>query len=81
MHVSELLPPVIFFTDAAFEEIGLHSARKEVSGGFTPESMVLRWQVDGSMQFIGQAEAFALLLARRVCKTLLMNRLVLFYIQ
>ena len=88
IHVGKAIPPLIVFTDAAFEDgaatwgvcIDLHSGTRFVSGGIIPDAAVASWQKDGSSQIIAQAEALALLLARRVCKPLLRDRLVTFYI-
>ena len=89
IHVGKAIPPLIVFTDAAYESgtatwgivcIDLHSGTRFVSGGNIPDAVITSWQEDGSSQIIAQAEAFALLLARRVCKHLLKDRLVTFYI-
>ena len=60
--------------------IDLHTGKTEVSGGVIPATMVERWKGDGPSQSIAQAEAFALLLARRVYKPILMNQQITFYI-
>ena len=67
VHVGKAIPPLIVFTDAAFEEgtatwgivcIDLHSGARSVSGGVIPAEAIVSWQKDGSSQIIAQAEAF-----------------------
>ena len=81
--MGDLLPPVIVFTDAAYEDgkatwgivaVDLHTGAREVIGGLIPSDLVARWQGDGALQLVAQAEAFVLRLARNVSRPFLRNR-------
>ncbi len=83
------LEPFAIFTDAAFESseatwgiVALDpvSNTRHVCGGKVPCNLVEGWQRLGGQQIITQAEAFAVLLARRAYAKLLYGRRSLFFV-
>ena len=81
--------PLLIFTDAAFEDgvatwgcvvIDPSTGAAEVSGGSVPDFLVKCWQNLAGEQIITQAEAFAVLLARRAYEALVKQRRVIFFV-
>ncbi len=79
------LEPFVIFTDAAFATWGRValdpvSNTRRVCGGKVPCNLVEGWQRLGGQQIITQAEAFAVLLARKAYAKLLYGRRSLFFV-
>ena len=89
LNCSGLAASVLIFTDAAYEDglatwgcvvIDPLTDTSEVSGGAIPEKLVSCWQQLAGQQVITQAEAFAVLLARKSYELLVRQRRVIFFV-
>ena len=89
LNCSGLAASVLIFTDAAYEDglatwgcvvIDPLTDTSEVSGGAIPEKLVSCWQQLAGQQVITQAEAFAVLLARKSYELLVRQRKVIFFV-
>ena len=82
-------PPIIVFTDSAFESdvatvgalvVDPELQKSLVYDGAIPRQMVDKWQSKGSKQIISQAELATVVLIREETKALLKDRRVIFFI-
>ena len=89
LSCSGLAASVLIFTDAAYEDgsatwgcvvVDPLTNMSEVSGGAIPEKLVSCWQKLAGQQVITQAEAFAVLLARKSYELLIRQRRVIFFV-
>ena len=89
LNCSGLTTSVLIFTDAAYEDGSATwgcvvadplTNTSEVSGGSIPEKLVVCWQKLAGKQVITQAEAFAVLLARKCYELVIRQRRVIFFV-
>ena len=88
LSCSGLAASVLSFTDAAYEDgsatwgcvVDPLTNISEVSGGSIPKKLVSCWQKLAGQQVIAQAEAFAVLLARKSYELLIRQRSVIFFV-
>ena len=82
-------PPLLVFTDSAFENgvatvgaliVDPELRKSMVYDGSIPEALVKKWQSSGSKQVISQAELAAVVLARDLTKGILKGRRVIFFV-